>query len=431
MYLPNTIFAPAQLLLPVNSVDLQKWAVIACDQFTSQPEYWNQVEQIVDQSPSTLHLILPEIYLGKQDESNRIEKIRHAMNQYLNNGTFYTTPPAFVRVERTLSNGIIRRGLIGTVDLEAYDYSAKSTTPIRATEGTVIERLPPRIRVRDGAPLESPHIMILIDDPAKTVIEPLFEKSLPIAYQTKLMLDGGSIQGALVNSNEDIQQIQNALSSLFTDSTTRYSGGNGHFVYAVGDGNHSLATAKSIWESLKAKGASHDHPARFALCEIVNIHDQSLNFEPIHRVVFNVNVQSFLEKLASSLSANIALTDKLDINAASARSQIIPFAHSAGFGTITITNPVHILTCSTLQHFLDHSLDSFSGAALDYIHGDAALLILSKKENTLGFFLPPISKHSFFQSIYKDGTLPRKTFSIGHAQDKRYYFECRSIIHSH
>jgi len=435
------------LLLPAKNVDMCKWSVVACDQYTSQPDYWKEVEKIVGSNPSTLHLIFPEVYLGKGDDDERIDKINHCMEEYIKNGTLVEHEPALIYVERKTSHTESRKGLIIAVDLECYDYEKGSCTLIRATEGTVLDRLPPRIKIRQNAPIELPHIMLLIDDPDKTVIEPLSEKldKFEKIYDFDLMMNGGHIKGYKIDDEDTIKSILKALEKLTDPDNfrSRYELDSCRDVllFAAGDGNHSLATAKACWESLKT-GLSpeerENHPARFALVELVNVHDEGLVFEPIHRVVFNVDVNNMLEKLTEYFTG----TSKAYWIDCSSEEQafeeakkfpgqpdkhVIPFTSKDIKGLIVVENPVHNIEVGTLQSFLDEYLKDHASARIDYIHGYDVVERLGSMDSNIGFYLPPMDKKDLFKTVILDGVLPRKTFSMGEAEEKRFYLECRKI----
>ncbi len=418
----STAFKPSDIILPKKNTDMNKWSVIACDQYTSEPEYWNEVYQTVGNEKSTLNMILPEIYLEDDDVSERIQKIHETMNDYLDKDIFDTYKNSFVYTERIQSNGILRAGIVGMIDLEEYDYNKGSTSQVRATEATVIERIPPRIKVRCNAPLELPHIMILIDDEQKTVIEPLadmkncFEK----LYETELMQNGGKITGYLVN--EEMQEkIISALDNL-SDSekfNKKYNMENVPvLLYAMGDGNHSLATAKEYYEQLKKENPDKDmsnHPARYALAEIVNLHSPALEFEAIHRIVTDVDT----EKLINEMTEKLNLSDGSD-------GQSFEYVCGKTAKTVSIGKTSSNLTVGSLQSFLDEYI-SENGGKIDYIHGKNVVCSLAEKPDSIGFILPDMNKEELFPTVIKDGALPRKTFSMGHAEDKRFYMECRKI----
>ncbi len=435
-----------EILLPREGTDLTKWAVVACDQYTSQPEYWERVRRSVGASPSTFHLILPEAYLEECDPLREAQRINACMNEYLSAGVLVSPGPGFILVERTLARGAVRRGLVAALDLECYDYRPGSRSLIRATEGTVVDRLPPRVKIRENAPLETPHIMVLIDDPEKTVIEPLFAGNPEKVYDFDLMEDSGHIRGYHVHEERALDAVARALERLADPAAfgDRYGiQDRDVLLYAMGDGNHSLATAKEIWEGLKNaapdREAVMDHPARYALVELVNLHDESLVFEPIHRVVFNTGLSQLLQAMESFFTAQ---GSSFSVKRYTSRDEFTPYpgtepgAHSISFvsgrdfGTVTVTNPRLTLEAGTLQSFLDAYLSSPSAGKVDYIHGDDTVIDLASKPDAVGFFLPAIPKHDFFRTIIVDGALPRKTFSMGHADEKRFYLECRKITRS-
>lgn len=428
-----------ELMMPGKKVDLTKWACVACDQYTSQPDYWNSVEQIVGDAPSTLRLMLPEIYLEKPGEAERIVAIRKAMNDYMADGTLENRGEGFVFTRRTV-DGKVRNGLVVALDLECYDYSKGSTTLIRATEGTIVERIPPRLKIRDGAPLELPHILVLIDDDKKSVIEPIAEKldKIEQLYDFDLMMNGGHVEGWLVNDEGMVTDVINALTALVDPN--KYGTEMPPLLFAMGDGNHSFATAKANWEKCKAELTEEerkDHPARYALVELENVHDDGIVFEPIHRVVFNVNVPEFLDRLKAKLAEQNGDCE-IDFYAcencmAKAKAAIPEGAHVVPViiegkeGLIVVKHPAAQLEVGTLQNALDVLLKETPGASIDYIHGADVVRELGRKENNIGFLLPPMQKSAFFRTVVFDGALPRKTFSMGEAHEKRYYLECRKI----
>ena len=428
-----------ELMMPGKKVDLTKWACVACDQYTSQPDYWNSVEQIVGDAPSTLRLMLPEIYLEKPGEAERIVAIRKAMNDYMADGTLENRGEGFVFTRRTV-DGKVRNGLVVALDLECYDYSKGSTTLIRATEGTIVERIPPRLKIRDGAPLELPHILVLIDDDKKSVIEPIAEKldKIEQLYDFDLMMNGGHVEGWLVNDEGMVTDVINALTALVHPN--KYGTEMPPLLFAMGDGNHSFATAKANWEKCKAELTEEerkDHPARYALVELENVHDDGIVFEPIHRVVFNVNVPEFLDRLKAKLAEQNGDCE-IDFYAcencmAKAKAAIPEGAHVVPViiegkeGLIVVKHPAAQLEVGTLQNALDVLLKETPGASIDYIHGADVVRELGSKENNIGFLLPPMQKSAFFRTVVFDGALPRKTFSMGEAHEKRYYLECRKI----
>jgi uncharacterized protein (DUF1015 family) len=424
------------ILLPKNNVDLKKWAVIACDQFTSQPEYWQRVKTIVGDSPSTFHIILPEVYLGTADEEERVQSVRQNMQTYIDDDIF-ETHENLILVERTV-NGKTRYGLMLALDLECYDYNKGSQTLIRATEGTILDRLPPRIKIREGAPLELPHILVLIDDPNKTVIEPLVKQrsKLPTSYDIDLMQDSGKLKGYNITDANMEQQVVNALSQLARPDTyaEKYNidQDQGVLLFAMGDGNHSLATAKAIWEKIKSQ-VGMEHPARYAMVEIENVHDEGLDFEPIHRVLFGVNedfqksMQAYFKDTYSyeTCTSISDLTQKVDNQ--SGDKQVVGVVNENGFGIISISNPSSNLPVGTLQNFLDTWQTQGGFNEIDYVHGADVVERLGQQTGNLGFFLPAMEKSDLFKTVILDGALPRKTFSMGEAEEKRFYVECRKI----
>lgn len=409
-------FLPADILFP-KVEQMEKWAVIACDQFTSDPAYWERVRKNAEGAPSTINLILPEAELGTPQEAEHTALINRTMADYLKNDIFRTLPNSFVYIERTLDNGTIRKGLVGMVDLDAYDYSVGSTSAIRATEKTVVERIPPRMRVRRDAPVELPHILMLADDHDKCLIEPIAAEKdkLEKLYDFELMEGGHNIKGWLVDG-----AAAEAFNARLTDYTAnvgkKYADLNGvPMVFAVGDGNHSLATAKSCYEELKAKNPDLDlsnHPARFALVELENIHDEAQVFEPIHRVITKCDPWALLEALKSEACAEDGFEVRWYIGDAS--------------GVLTLDRNKSQLAVGVLQGFLDNYLKQNEGE-IDYIHDDDALIKLAEQENAIGFLLPAMEKSQLFRGVIADGILPRKTFSMGHSREKRYYLEGRKI----
>ena len=417
-----TAFKSADILLPKEGTDMSKWAVIACDQYTSEPEYWEKTAEIVGDAPSTLNLILPEVYLEDEDVDARLEKIHVSMKEYQEAGIFTEHKDSMIYMERTDSTGKVRAGLIGKLDLEEYNYQKGSKSQVRATEATVVERIPPRIKVRKGADVELPHIMILIDDDKKTVLEPLGEKkdSLEKAYDFTLMQGGGSVKGYLLGE-EDKKAVDDALTALCDLDAFNAKYGleeENVLLYAMGDGNHSLATAKEFYEQLKAANPDKDlsnHPARYALVEIVNLHSPALEFEAIHRILTDVDADDLVAKM----------TDALGISK-EGEGQKLLMVREGKEEEIVITKPCSKLTVGSLQSFLDSYLKEVGGK-IDYIHGSDTLKNLTKQPNSIGFILPDMGKEELFPTVICDGALPRKTFSMGHAEDKRYYIECRKI----
>ncbi len=416
-------FRNADILLPADA-DMSKWAVVACDQYTSEPDYWKETARISEGAPSAYNLILPEVYLEEKDVADRIKKIQSSMKDALSKGIFREYKNSMIYLERTQDDGKVRAGLVGCIDLEDYDYRKGSVSPVRATEATVIERIPPRIAVRRGAELELPHIMILIDDEKGTVIEPLAEKKnkLEKVYDFDLMQKGGHASGWLIPESEqaDILKALDGLADISEFNRKYDLDEKKPLVFAMGDGNHSLATAKEFYEELKKNNPGKDmssHPARYALVELVNLHSPALEFEAIHRIVTEADTDDLMKKMTEALG----LTD----NAADC-SQKFEYVVKGVKKTVGITKPSSKLTVGSLQQFLDGYLKE-SGAKIDYIHGTEVVDRLSMNDGSIGFILPDMAKSELFPTVICDGALPRKTFSMGHAWDKRYYIEARKI----
>lgn len=419
-------FLPADVLLPKEGTDLTKFSVVACDQYTSEPEYWEKADEIVGDAPSALRMILPEVYLDEDKLENQVEEINAKMAEYLAKDIFNEYKNSFVYVERTQNNGQVRKGLIGMVDLEAYDYIPEKEALIRATEGTVIDRIPPRVKIRQNAPLELPHIMLLIDDADRKVIEPIGEKkdTLTKVYDFALMQNSGSIKGYIVPETE-AQHILSAFDEIASEETqlSRYEKYTGRpLVFAVGDGNHSLASAKKCWENIRetlSEEEALNHPARYALVELVNVHDESLEFEPIHRVLFGCNPQKVLAAM------KVAFPQMIE---GKSEGHVIGYVTKEGEGVLTIPNPPYALEIATLQGFLDDYINAMGGK-LDYIHGaDVVRSLSADNEEAIGFIVPGMGKSQLFKGIVNDGVLPRKTFSMGEAHDKRFYLEARKLV---
>ena len=418
-------FRPADILLP-KDCEYSKWSVVACDQYTSQPEYWQRVEEYVGRSPSTLRLILPESCLEGPNVETDIMEINNTMSRYLREGRFVEHPNTLFYVERTLDNGKVRRGLMGMVDLEQYDYEPGSSAPIRATEGTVLSRIPPRVAVRKNAPVELPHVMLLVDDPDKTVIEPLADQtdSMQVLYDFDLMERGGHIKGWELTEDQQAQ-VARALSALADPAkfNARYgTKDEAVMLFAVGDGNHSLATAKECYERQK-RLTPPEHwatlPARYALVELDNLHDAALEFEPIHRLVFGVKP----EELLSALVEYYPGAKRGD----GAGGHKLAYVYGETQGVVSVPHPAAQLPVGTLQNFLDWYLARHKGVRVDYIHGEDVARKLSAQPDTVGFLLPAMGKEELFPTVIRDGVLPRKTFSMGEAHDKRFYLEARKI----
>jgi len=412
-------FNRADILLP-DGVDYSKWSVVACDQYTSEPDYWKEVEAYVDDLPSSYNLILPEIYLENDDVDNKIKIINDNMIKYIKSDILKEYKNSYIYVERTQRNGKVRKGIVGAVDLEDYNYEKGSKSAIRATEGTVTERIPPRLKVRINAKLELPHVMLLIDNPQKDIIEYISEKKSQMekVYDFDVMMNSGHLSGWLL-TDELADYLESKLNSLSDENefNKKYSVNEATpLVFAVGDGNHSLATAKEYYRIMKDKyGEAAMHgPARYALTELVNLHDESLVFEAIHRVVFDVDVDKFKAELNK-----FAVADK------SSEGQNFVFVHDGIKTQMFVKNPDANLTVGSVQNFIDKYI-SENGGKVDYIHGEDVVMELAKGNNC-GIILDAMSKNDLFKTVILDGALPRKTFSMGDACDKRFYNEARVI----
>ena len=414
-------FRAGNILIP-KKTDMTKWSVVACDQYTSEPEYWNEVTKIVGDAPSTLNLTLPEIYLEESDVNERIKRINENMDKLLEEDFFNELEDSMIYLERTQSDGKVREGLMGIVDLEDYSYEVGSQTLIRATEKTVIERIPPRVKVRENAKLELPHIMILIDDEKKDIIESLKNKvtETDVVYDFDLMQNGGHIKGYKLNSDV-INEIGTKLDKLADKDyfEKKYNvHDKGILLFAMGDGNHSLATAKACYENLKKTMSKEEYlnnPARYALVELVNLHSSALEFEAINRVVFDVDSKKLVEELNKYYTIN-----------ENGNGQEFELVTSNGVKKLYIENPKSNIAVGSIQIFLDEYLKNNSGK-IDYIHGDDVTKELTLKGNNVGFIFKPMKKEELFRTVILDGALPRKTFSMGHSYDKRYYLEARKI----
>ena len=397
------IVTSTDILLPCAE-DMGAWSVIACDQFTSEPEYWAAAEARAAEKPSTLSLMLPEAWLHTARADGADGRIADTMRRYLAEGVFQTVPDSFIYVERTLSDGRVRRGLVAALDLEQYDFTGTQRMSVRSTEGTVEERLPPRVNIRRSAALEMPHTLLLMDNRTDSVLS-LAEKAkdtLEKVYDFDLMLGGGHIAGWRV-SGETKAAVQSALDALDNAALQREKYGdaaeNGKLTFAVGDGNHSLAAAKRFWEEKRETLPENERetdPARFALVEIENIHEPSLDFEPIHRVIFDTDTTAFAAEFTAHRTEWEAEDKTLGERVAAA------------------------------ERFC-RAYIAAHGGYIDYIHGDDTACSLGEKPNCAAVLLPPVEKSGLFLSVLKNGALPKKSFSMGNARDKRYYLECRKI----
>ena len=444
-----------EILLPAPGSDMNRWAVVACDQYTSEPEYWNRIDAHIGETPSTLRLIFPEVWLERESEEQkqiRISEINRTMAAYLRNSNLVPVK-APVLVERTTREGHRRLGLMVSLDLERYDFSKGSQSLVRATEGTILDRLPPRIRIRENAGLELPHIMVLIDDPKNTVIEPLHRKAsnaaacsgepseasegFPCVYDFSLMENSGHLKGWKIKDTAALDSFASALVRLAEPESFRngygVSSDAGVLLFAVGDGNHSLATAKSCWEHIKKElsaSEQENHPARHALVELVNVHDKGLVFEPIHRVLFHSDRIAWRESfLKWHEDHGIRVRIEPDGSSASLpiHGQHAVMVTEAGRERLIWENPDHQLAVGSLQAFLDVWLSENRETSIDYVHGEGVTSRLGAEPGNMGFLLPVMEKEELFPTVIRDGALPRKTFSMGEAHEKRFYLECRRI----
>ncbi len=437
--LSNIALSLPRMLIPGEGVDMEKWAVIACDQYTSDPDYWDDVEKIVGSAPSSLRLFLPEVYLETPREKKISASIFREMKSYLRSGVLTELEPGFIYIRRTTGYGNVRNGLLACVDLEKYSYDKSSASLIRPTEKTIIERIPPRVKIREKAVLELPHILFLIDDPAKTVIEPL-EKTKNLyqkVYDFELMKKGGRIEGYHITEDSALSSIANAITDLADEDAFHRANGDDKpmLLYAVGDGNHSLASAKQHWENVKADIKANEldeHPARYALVEIINLHDEGMKFEPIHRVLFDCPIDKLMDEMKSEFNLKLH-----DFNEVGTLEEFVKAEYdnkeSHTFGLISgdktvavsVNSPEHKLAVATLQIFLDEFIKNHD-VEIDFIHDTDNVVDLANERNT-GLLLPPIDKSGFFKTVIHEGTLPRKAFSMGHADEKRFYLEARKI----
>ena len=420
-------FLRTNILLPEFSSDpvkMKKWSVVACDQYTSEPEYWQEISDYIGDAYSTLNLTIPEIYLNDEDIDKRIKNTNINMKKYIENGVFTEYKNSYIFVERTLKNGVKRLGIVGAVDLEDYDYSKDSQTKIRATEGTVISRIPPRLKVRCDAPVELPHIMMLIDDDTCDIIESnsKIKDTFTKVYDFDLLKDSGHITGYVMsdNASDILDEKLKKLDSLDAFNQKYKVNKTSPLIYAMGDGNHSLATAKAYYENLKkeiGEEEARNTPARYALCELVNLHDVSLEFEAIHRVVFNINGEEFLKEFSKEY--DVCLDNSKD-------GQKFKLVIGNETKNITVMNPKEYLTVATVQNFLDKFIEN-KNAEIDYIHGEDVVYKLCENKSNFGIIFEAMEKKDLYKSVILDGALPRKTFSMGEAADKRFYIEARKI----
>ena len=421
-----------KILLPKN-LDIKTWATIACDQYTQDKGYWQKVYSIVGQKPSTVKITFPEVYLGEPGREERIQNIKNEMQSYIKQGIFAPPQEECVYLERKTKYGRVRHGLVVAVDLDAYEWKPFSKSLIRATEATIVERIPPRMEIRKEAIIETPHIMLLVNDPKHILVEGLgnrVNKKKPL-YQGELMMNSGSIKGWAVSDENDIEYFRLSLQKL-AEANMEKDGSI--FLFAVGDGNHSLATAKATWEDYKK-----NHPGvkncsmKYALIEIVNIYDTGLTFEPIHRVLFNIDSEGLIDFIGNSLGGTIEYLNNYN----DLKSRIDNSKSNLGFifekdgktQFVFMKTDIKELPISQLQPAIDQFLTACNKkGSIDFIHGADELLRLGSQKGNTAIYLPPIDKDSFFATINKKGPLPRKSFSMGEADEKRFYLECRQII---
>lgn len=420
-------FCIPDIMMPAEDIDLQKWACVACDQFTSQPKYWQEVEKKVGSAPSTLHIILPEIYLEQPDVEDRISYLKQVMKDYVDGGVVERLKKGIVLTERFIA-GKVRKGILLAVDLEQYDYKIENKPLIRATEQTVLTRIPPRVRIRRDAELEVPHIMLMIDDEEDSVIGPLHMQrdSFHKLYDVDLMMGGGNCEGWFIDNERVLDTMAEAISNLKKHD---------NMLFCVGDGNHSLATAKTIWDEVKqdlTPEQQQNSPLRYALCEVINLRDRAVEFMPIHRVLFNINpsacVNYIVERLQEKGAKAKLIFGRWNPDTKSdGMEMVVPFLYKDGAGKIVIEEPSHPLAVGEVQELFEDYIAQNKQSSIDYIHGDEAFMELSKQYDNIGFYFDALEKSEFFPLIVRCGVLPKKTFSLGEAEEKRYYMECRRL----
>lgn len=397
------------ILVP-NGCEHEKWSVVACDQFTSEREYWHKLERYVGDAKSTLKLIFPEAYLEDDDKEERIENINRTMREYLDGGVFKTLKDSFIVCKRTTASGVSRLGIVLAIDLEDYCFTHPSHAYVRSTEGVVLDRIPPRLKIRQDAPVELPHIMLLIDDRKHRVIEPIWEgrADLEKVYDFDLNMGGGHLEGYRI----DAQKVIDVFDKYVDSVQDLYGEKTNDFIFAVGDGNHSLATAQAHWNRIKeglTDAQKAVHPARFALCEVENLHDGGIVFEPIHRFVFGAK-EDFIGYLQTALSGEKTI-EAFDKN-----------------GNYTLkVDRVGAKAIKDIQDAIDAYLKEYSECSVDYIHGIEHLKDVAAHNVGVAIAMPKIEKDELFGYVLKNGTLCRKAFSMGEAEEKRYYFEAKKI----
>ena len=432
-----------KIYLPANDVDLNRWSVIACDQYLSQPEYWDDVTEYVGSNPSTFHMILPEAYLDDTNLDDKTKEVSNIMSDYLEHGFLEEQKEGFILLKRVDSLGKIRKGLIVALDLERYDFRPDSKELIRTTEGTYMDKVHPRVKIRQEAKLELPHILVLIDDPKNTVIEPLFDMDVEKIYDFNLMFNGGRLTGYMVSKEKEINHVIRNLRGLLNpkEFNERYGLKNEKpFLYAMGDGNHSFATAQAVWNKVKENAKDEDvsnHPARWALVELINVQDPGLGVEPIHRTITGVDKKDFFEKMEKFFTGkNIKFTneplisldevEKVLSEVKNSTSMNLTYIFEGKFGVVKLYDSVYDMEVEALEDFLEEYLEN-SDSKLSFIHGEDVVTKLGEDDGVIGFYSPKLSKDHIFKRILTRGPYHRKSISMGHANDKRYYMECRKI----
>ncbi len=434
-----------KILLPNPEIDCSKWAVIACDQYVHDRSYWEEVKSIVGNTPSTLDLIYPEVYLYDDEHKERIARVHNNMKRFVTDGIFRDKIEGFLLVDRLLPSGKSRKGLVVALDLEHYDSRSQSKTLIRTTEGTYRKNLDARLEVRGNASVESPHILVLIDDPQKEIIEPLFEVGYPNIVDFELMMNGGRLRYQLIDSKDDIARIAQKLAKRIEPDyiNAKYGIENETLLYAMGDGNHSFAAAQKAWENIRStvvdgRGIAR-HPARYAMVELINLHDDAIDIEPIHRLIAPVDPTTTCNAMVALLNESAARARLEKVSSTEEQNQRIailgsesthclPYRAAGNMGILVVENPSQRTIPETMEAALDLFTRENTEAEVGFIHGADVIDDLGNRPDTLGFYMPSISKDSVFESIVRYGAYPRKSISIGHADEKRYYMECRSLV---
>lgn len=416
-----------EALLPDKKVNMRKWAVIACDQYTTNEAYWHEVERTVGGSPSSLHIMLPEIYLQAPDRDARIASTKEIMTRYIDDGILTLLPQGFILVERTI-NRKVRKGLMVLVDLEEFDADPFKKAQIRASEEVLAERVEARMDIRTGAELEMPHVFLLMDDPQFKVIEPVWRRreSFTKLYDVDLMLHGGRATGYLIEDKNVEAEILHQLSLLKTRDDMRF---------CVGDGNHSLATAKAVWEEAKqtlSPEEQENHPLRYAMCELVNLHDAAMPLLPIHRVISGVSSSMCIQYVVDHLNsvgadARLVFSRRKPALQVTEAPEVIFFTSKSSSGRIEINAPSTRMLVEQIQPVLEDFVREYPLAKLEYVHGDEEFERVTQEYDTLGFVMPAMEKATFFDELSEMGVFPKKCFSLGEANEKRYYIECRLL----